>query len=134
MYCHRLLFVFAIYASVAGCQGDAGQPQGRLHGRVLFSDAPVKSGQVTVYSTALGSGGTAVLNEQGEYRFSEPLAAGDYKVAVLPPEPPPPTDEVPVAQVVEAADIPAKYRTFETSDLVLTLKSGNNEFDIRMTP
>ncbi len=128
------VFVAITLCVVSGCGSSASSTIGTVSGQVTFSGQPVKAGEVTLYSPGAGSGATAAIDGEGHYQFQEPLPAGDYQVAVLPPPPPPPQDAVPVAVEVKADDIPGKYRDFNSSGLTLSVKPGDNTFDISMTP
>lgn len=122
----------------AGCR--RGEVLGRVYGKVTFQGKPVTEGVVLFDNWEKGVHMTAELDGQGAYEvemakgFGLPL--GQYEVSVNPPL----ADTPPVGPILtppkfrEFPNIPKKYRDPKTSGLVLTVKEGDNPFDIDMRP
>lgn len=123
--------------SVCGCQrlppNKATYP---VHGKVTMPDGGGPPKGTYVYfipTTDDGMLGNGSVGEDGTYRVyvyrgQEGLPAGDYKVRIGEYEP----EGTPSGFQGEFAKIPEKYRKPDTSGLTLTVKSGDNTFDIAM--
>ena len=61
-----------------------------------------------------------------------PMKAGTYQVRVTPPQVIDPADGSPPPKPIENADIPAKYREYQTSGLTTTIGVGTNEFNVEL--
>lgn len=112
---------------------------GPVSGRVTLAGEPVKQGYVIFRNDDKGVHMMAEVDDHGEYRVSMAagygLPLGDYRVYLSPPVP-----EVPFGpakappQASEVEKFPEKYLQPETSGLALTVKRGENRFDIDMQP
>jgi hypothetical protein len=122
-------------ASSVGCQ--RGEVLGQVHGRVTSSGRPLTSGTITFSNSAAGVNISANVNDIGEYKVSMArgfgLPLGTYRVAVIPyvPElleygkPAPSHDK---------KEIPERFRRPTTSGLEVTVRQGDNRYDIQMVP
>jgi hypothetical protein len=119
----------------AGC-GPAAKPTGKLQGAVTFEGTPVKDASIQVQSLKTGAAAAAKV-DAGKFNFETPIVTGEYQVSITPitvvPEPiskdgaiPPPP------KPVERPDIPEKYRDLNKSGLKVTVKTGDNTFDVDM--
>jgi hypothetical protein len=109
-----------------GCGG--GSMKSVVKGKVTLNGAPLSSG--TVKFVAQSSEGTTVSSiiDNGNYHIAN-FPPGEAKIAVEGPGPSSNPDEktVPV-------HIPEKYLNPMTSGLSFTVKSGQQTFDINLTP
>ena len=123
--------------SLTGC-GRQGDIFGRVHGKVTFQGTALCEGLVKFKDPQKGIYMTAKLGPDGSYAVEmaqgSGLPVGTYLVSVGPPHyliplgreaAPSPTPET-------FPDIPEKYRRCETSGLTVTVKEGDNRFDIDM--
>lgn len=128
----------AAILAVAALGCSRGEVRGRIVGKVTFQGQPVPEGRVFFSDSARGINMGAKLKEDGSYEVltaqGAGLSPGDYLVWVTPPPPVP----APVNARPEPAksydNIPPQYRTTQTSRLKLTVKEGENQFDIEMKP
>ena len=125
---------------LAGCAPSTGA----LTGTVTFADQPVTTGQVTVYGPD-GQVLTVTINPDGTYRV-EDVPTGQVRIVVLPP---PPTDPegneivkirgkegkaAPVLPKAVKTPVPARYEDPGTSGLTTKVSSGENRYDLVLTP
>ncbi len=115
-----------------GC-GDS-QPMGTPHGKVTNDGQPVPDATIQFQSAETGHAVAAPVNAQGEYRFEEPMPAGEYMVSINP------AYEAPVAgegdenfTPPERPDIPQRYRSGAGSGLKVNVEEGEHELDISLT-
>ena len=114
-------------------------PIGKVFGKVTFQGQTVGEGVVCFSNAEQGVYINADLKPDGAYvvEMAEDfgLPEGDYLVAIMPrgvdvpiggSAPPPKARPFP--------NIPPQYRTPETSGLALTVKEGDNQFDVDMKP
>ena len=129
----------ALVLGFATCGCKPQEPRGRIAGKVTFQGQAVSDAMIVFSQGARGVNMTAKLEPDGGYEVRTARGAGlplgEYRICVclLPPD----VDMGrPRADAVTRPrpDIPAKYRSFETSGLTLTVKNGNNPFDIEMKP
>lgn len=142
-----LLFLALASVSAAGCGGVGGGPTGTVSGKVMTSDGkPLAKGLITFLSEV---GNKDVFNAaivNGKYLTSE-MPAGSAKVVITPdlgksggqgvspnkegndlaPRPNP-------ADGNKQIEVPAKYQNADTSGLQFTVQSGENTFDVKLTP
>lgn len=110
---------------------------GRISGTVAYRGQPLSRGLVMFANRAKGVYMTAPIQEDGRYEVymaqGAGLPLGDYEVAVAPP-----TIDHPIGPILnppkleDEPEFPAKYRTWDTSPLRFTIRSGNNQFPINM--
>lgn len=136
--------VFMALVAATGC-GEARGPIGQVHGKVTFEGKPVASGAAVSFLAA-GGGASGVVGADGSYRVvstqGEGVAAGTYKVLVLPPGGSTPTPEEAMkasmsngkGQAAAPSDptIPEKYRSAATTPLSYEIKVGDNEINIEL--
>jgi hypothetical protein len=134
-----LILVVVLCLGLSGC--DRGEVRGRVFGKVTFQGQAVSEGTVVFGNNEKGVHMTARLKPDGSYEIimaqGVGLPVGKYRVRVCPPmqlAPLEPDTASPAAAVKLYANIPEKYRSLETSGLTLTVKEGENPFDIALAP
>ncbi len=128
----------------AGC-GESKIPTGKLSGKVTYKAEPVTEGTVTFRNNEQGTVAAGKLDAAGEYHLlfggGPEVPAGDYVITITPPE-----AHVPIASELVSAggqvpvvngqrafpNIPAKYRSFNTSGLTKTIDEGENSCEISL--
>ena len=120
--------------AAAGCERPA--TLGKVHGKVTHQGQPVTAGTV-VFRSDRGVNMNAPIDAEGQYRVSMAkgvgLPPGEYRVAVAPP-----LLDLPIGAIKappkppEYPQLPKKFRQPDTSGLVLTVKEGDNEFNIEL--
>jgi len=121
--------------SLTGC-GRQGDVLGKIHGKVTFQGKALCEGQIKFKNPQKGIYMTANLGPDGSYAVEmaqgSGLPLGTYLVSIGPPHylippgrgvDPPPTPKT-------FPNIPKKYRRGETSGLTVTVKEGDNRFDV----
>lgn len=138
----RIRYSFSAFAAgfllcLAGC--GSSEKMGRAFGKVTFQGQPVPEGIISFSNREKGIFMTAKLNSDGSYELVTaqgrglPLAA--YQVAVNPP-----LVDAPLGPALGPPklplypNIPEKYRKPESSGLTLTVRDGDNPFDVDMRP
>jgi hypothetical protein len=141
-----------LIALAAGC----GQASGRVSGRVLLDGKPVQGGILTfVPANFKGQSVATKVEESGTY--SVELPAGDMLISFDNRDlaPPPPRAPLPVpkglrpdvaAKMVRPTPpapppdragryvkVPDRYYSADTSDLKLTVKPGEQQFDVELS-
>jgi hypothetical protein len=117
---------------VPGC-GSKPKPTGRLHGKVTFEGKGVDQATLQIQSPKSGESFVAKTGSDGSFQFDVPVTTGEYLVTVLPVIDVPEAGVTPVTtKPPERSDIPAKYRSAETSGETVTVREGENEFNIDM--
>lgn len=119
--------------STAGCGGGEELPAGSLSGTVTYKGEPVRDALILFYSRETGAAASAIVGNDGKYEVVSPVQTGTYAVSVVPPpsevditiatDTPPPADH---------PQIPAKYRSHESSQLTVTITEGSNRFDAEL--
>ena len=128
----------AIVLSVAGCF-RSGPPIAEVSGKVTFQGTPVTEGVINFVSDS-GFGVRATLENDGSYHLRSHHGNGipldTYKVSISPP----PFDPVPFdlsqspPRQPEYPNIPQRYRSLQSSDLVAPVGAEGNVFDFDMKP
>src|SRR5262245_2998889 len=127
----------------AGC----GSPPGTVSGTVKVNGQPLPKGLITFLSEVGNKDPYSAQIIDGKYQTS-PIPAGPAKVMIIPglesaaPSEPPKegqgNDLMPTVQPGRVKKpglvVPDKYQNAETSGLSLTVKSGENTFDVDMKP
>jgi hypothetical protein len=133
----RVLLVALLGLALAGCGQRV--ERGRISGKITFQGQPVTEGIVLFCNSSQGVNMSAAIKPNGSYEIvtmeGAGLPLGAYRVSVCPPPEIPymgPPGSQPKPK--QYANIPKKYRRYETADLTLTVKSGANPFDIDMKP
>lgn len=131
--CARTRLIAAVcLLLVVGC--NSAKPTGKLNGRVTFEGEAVTDAKIQVQSSETGNAADAVLDQDGNFKFESPLTVGQYVVSIIPMIEVPPAGTEPVTTVLpNRSDIPAKYRSGSTSDLVVDVSEKENAFDVEMT-
>jgi hypothetical protein len=129
------LLIISAFA-VFGCK--PAEKLGRIGGKVTFQGKPVSEGLVLFSCIDKGVNMNGQLKEDGAYEIimakGAGLPLGTYKVCVSPPPAFFPIGEKAPPKPKQYPNIPAKYRSFESSGLTVTVKDGDNPFDIEMKP
>ncbi|NQV27151.1 MAG: carboxypeptidase regulatory-like domain-containing protein [Rhodopirellula sp.] len=132
-----LLACLILTASLAGCGGPAALPgpelTASLKGKLSYKGAPVKDARISFENASLGAYG-ALVNADGTYTVDK-MAEGEFTVTVTVVEaqnPMVPTADGKMAPPVARTDIPESYRSVVDSKEKVTIKSGENTFDLDM--
>ncbi len=144
--------VFAAAALLGACNNAPPAPpaatQGQVSGTVTNGGKPVTTGSNVVFfckESAVTAAGK--VDSLGKFSLTgaDPktgIPAGRYEVMIRPPEEPTTpvgTDDYKAlmmqggnapAKPEKATDIPKQFHAFETSELVLEVKTGPNTFDL----
>ena len=135
-YVFGLAFTAILGVMASGCSRD--EVRGRIVGKVTFQGQPVQDGRVFFSNASRGINMGAKLKEDGRYEMltaqGAGLPLGDYVAWVTPPPPVPSPVGTPPEPAKSYDNIPQKYRNDKTSGLTLTVKEGENQFDIEMKP
>jgi hypothetical protein len=107
---------------LSGCSS-----KGSVSGKVYYKDKEVTSGVVT-FMQGNRSLGTATIQPDGSYSLKS-IAKGEATIIVVAGAPPAGGNSSAKANPIT---LPKKYSDPAQSPLKLTVKSGSNEFDIRM--
>jgi hypothetical protein len=135
------MVVLLLLALLCGC-GPAPEKPYPVRGKVTFQGKPVASGMVRFSNTQAGIDVVIDVHD-GVYAVAVTqtpgLPEGTYQVAILPPRwarplTPPGQAIAKPAQPPVYLDIPTKYHQPSTSGLTLTVKPGDNTFDVDMQP
>ena len=134
-----LLLSAAGLVFLAGCSPSVGH----LSGAVTFADKPVTEGQVTVYG-ADGQVFTGNIDGDGNY-LVQFVPTGPVRIVVLPPGSGSQANEIvknlgkegkaaPIVPKTVKTLIPDRYQDPGQSGLATTVKSGDNKYDLVLTP
>jgi len=126
---------FALLTSF-GCGPDDGRVRvDPVHGKVLVKGQPAEGARIVFYPTAVPEPGqkiptpSATTDVNGEYRLDsyeseDGAPAGDFKVTVVWPEPPPPN----ATGIFEQKDrLRGRYASPDTTQLTATIEVGGGE-------
>ena len=121
-----ILVVTALMVSFAGC--SRGPLTGTVSGKVMHGDAPLTLGKIAFVNMEMGTGGSAVLGEDGLYKISGDIPVGEYQVYfanAMKSGSMDPKDliKTPVKQ---------KYQAAATSGLAFEIKTGANVADFHL--
>jgi hypothetical protein len=136
----RLFFLLALLG-IVGCAG-----KGDVSGKVTVNGKPVVAGSVTFVASDQLAYQSEIMAD-GSYRVSK-VPVGPAKIGVASPKPGQPLSarekailgdrvQEPTKATVDPKTwfpIPAEYEDFHKSGITLTVKSGNNEFNIELKP
>jgi hypothetical protein len=147
------LIIIVALAPLAAC--GCGKGTGTVSGKVFYKDKPLKGGSV-VFLKADGQSEWAQISEDGSYMFPKPIPTGTVKVGVdntalrpplarpgmTPAKPhkysPPPGEKNPNEQpdpeemYKRYTPIPDKYVDPKESGKTYDVKSGAQEYDIKL--
>lgn len=113
---------------LTGCGSSAADaPSGSVSIQITFQGKPVTEGSVQMVASNGGAGAFGDLDSMGKIAFRQ-IAAGSYKVVVLPPAPPDPDPEKPAPPHKAYPNIPQQVRSEQTSPLVAEVKPDDNNF------
>ncbi len=126
----------------SGC----GKSTGKVSGKVTLNGQPLKGGGTVTFEGSKG-GVSGTITSEGTYTIvSAPegavkitlasgMGAGDMGGAETDPSKMrPPRKMAPAARAFGLGNIPEKYKKPETSGLTYTVTSGEQTFDIALTP
>jgi hypothetical protein len=131
----RVILVLLLFAlGFSGC--NAAKNIHPVVGRVSYQSKPVAEGMVRFSNPQAGIDVLAKLQPDGAYSVrmanGNGLPEGTYAVAVVPPHVDSPVGAMTPTPQPQCPDIPQKYQGPSTSGLTLTVKPGDNSFDIDM--
>lgn len=130
-----MVSVLLVAIGAVGC-GKKGPQLSPISGRVTFQGKPVAAGLVRFSNSEGPIDILATIETDGRYKVDmaqgEGLPEGRYSVAVMPPRVNSPIGATTAPPQIPCPDIPDKYRKPSTSGLTLTVKPGDNPFDIAM--
>ena len=110
----------------AGC----GAHDSSVYGTVTLDGKPLESGTVSFHPVGEGAAAYGRIGADGSYRLhtgaEQGLAAGEYVVTVVATAPPP----NPHSEVVGKLLTPARYGSFDQTDLRFTVEPGRNKIDL----
>ncbi len=127
-----LVLVYALSISLlSGCGGGTGGPDlmGKVTGKVTVGGKPLKSGRINFISEQVGVGAGGDLTPEGTYTLDGPVPEGVYK-AFITFNIAPSQLGTPAADVVKT--VPEKYQSQGTTDLTVTVESGENVRDFEL--
>ena len=132
-----LISLILLGLALPGC--DQPEARSRIVGKVTFQGQPVPQGRVYFSNSATGVNMGAKLTQDGSYEVltaqGAGLPLGTYAVSVTPP---PPSFSANPSEAPNTGgsypNIPQKYRTPKTSELMLEAGEGENRLDIDMQP
>jgi hypothetical protein len=122
-----------LLAVVVGCSQP---PQATVQGTVSLAGKPLSAG--TIVFEAEGRSYTGTIGADGRYALrylGQPgVLPGDYRIALVPPEPSvvadPKTTELKAVNPVDPRDYPERYRLPSTSGITKTVPAGDSTIDI----
>lgn len=119
-----------VVALLSGCgPADPEHEMAKISGTVTHDGKPLPDGRV-VFLNAKGPDAEAKIGPDGKYATE--LAVGETQVLVeyREPTPPPANPDRPEMPMPGKSFIPEKYSSFATSNLKVTVQSGDNTYDI----
>jgi hypothetical protein len=136
---------------LAGCGGGSTLPEGEtgtVSGKVTFQGGSVPEGCVVLFIRDKdGLLATGTVDGSGNYsltmREGSDIVVGNYRVSVSPPEVAATMDQDEImrqqqagtlAEATEVKEVPAEYRSQESTPLKFEVKAGPNTYDIDMKP
>ena len=125
----RLIASIAMMSLVIPFAGCSRVPAtGTVSGKVMYGDAPLTLGKIVFVNQEKGTGGSAVLDENGHYNVTGNLPIGEHKVYFangMKSGSMDPKDLIltPVKQ---------KYKAASTSGLTFEIKAGGNIADFNL--
>lgn len=136
VYRHLSAILLLVLATLSiGCSPE--EELGRISGTVTHLGKPLSRGLVMFANRQKGVYMTAPIQPDGSYEVKMAKGAGlplgDYDVAVAPP-----VIDHPIGPILnppkleDEPDFPAKYRTWDTSPLKVTIVSGENQLAIEL--
>jgi hypothetical protein len=126
--CTRVLLLALTVGLLTGCGDRSGGADlmGKVSGKVTVNGKPLKSGRINFISEQVGVGAGGDLTPEGTYTLDGPVPEGVYKCFITFNIAPSQLG-TPAADVVKT--VPEKYQSQGTSDLSVTVESGENERD-----
>ena len=133
----RALFALLVLTIVIPCPAckPSAPPRGDLAGKVTYHGQPVEEGSIAFYDPQSGKGAQATIGPGGAYQVETQeggLLLGAYRVFIMPPLIWEASDggSPPVQVLKEAPNIPEKYRSEHTSGLEVTVREGDNTYNV----
>ena len=125
----QLIAFVAIMSLVLLSVGCSRTPAaGTVSGKVIDGDSPLTLGKIVFVNQEQGSGGSAVLDENGHYKITGNLPIGEYKVYFangMKSGSMDPKDLI-------LTPVKAKYKAADTSGLTFEIKTGVNVADFNL--
>lgn len=128
----------AMTVGLVGCgKGSGAGELAPVTGTVTYKGKPVKKAYVTFYPTGGGQPAAGTTDDEGKFELSDGAVVGEHKIAIAASGADEsvmqPGDSKTAAKKKSTSDaIPTKYADPETSGLKRTVKSGENNFDIKL--
>jgi hypothetical protein len=127
-----------VSSMLLGCGGSREKPC-PVFGKATFQGKPISAGVIRFSNPQAAIDMTADIGVDGAYEVrmahGAGLPEGTYRVAVMPPRRPWPLGPIKERpKPPDCRNIPEKYRQPLTSGLTLTVKPGDNRFDVDMQP
>ena len=126
-----LIFVVGLFAF--GCSSD----DASVSGIATLDDAPLKAGTVTFHPVSGGPAAIGEIDSDGRYKVNvgdgKRLPPGEYVVTVLSNEPPKIPADPATAPMPGKRITPEKYSDVAKSDLKVTVKTGSNSIDLKLS-
>jgi hypothetical protein len=125
-----------ITGGLGGC-GQRGPAVGSVEGQITFQTQPIGEGLVVFENAEQGLAYVAPLAADGRYRLAA-VQVADYKVCIKPPDAKVadetsgnPVGVIPMSQAAQPnpANIPADFRTSQSTPLKATVGEGVNQFN-----
>lgn len=143
----RLVPLAALAAATLALAGCGAGDTGVVSGKVTVNGKPLKKGLITFASEVGKRDAYNAAIRDGVYK-TDPIPCGLAKVTVYPAQVDPSEvteevkeggDRVPVTSKRKgrerpSSEVPAKYGNTDTSGLTYTVKKGENEYSVDLTP
>lgn len=123
------LLLAALVLTTVGC-GPAKKEPASVSGTVKYHGKPLATGSVNFISSATGSAGQGLLDENGNYKIDGLEAGSEYKVYLSPPVPGQFAPGTKAPKEPAKFDVLPKYQQPDSSGLKVSLKPGPNDFPI----
>lgn len=116
-----------------GCSSDMAS----VSGLVTLDDKPLNTGSVAFHPVNGGPAATGTIDGDGHYSLvvgaGERLPPGDYIATVVATEPPKEPANPSSAPAPGKPITPVKYGDVAKSDLKVTVKTGSNSLDLKLS-
>ncbi len=96
--------------------------KGQVAGKLTFDGKPVAGGYFVTLISAKGKTISTTINKDGSFKFTMPIAVGDYRVAI----------EMIPDEKLKVAPLPARYRSGDTSGVAILVVAGKQDVIVRL--